>query len=356
MEQALTQRKAFNTKIEALRGLGALLVIIDHWAHLLPDPPSQFIIKLNPSLFGIAIFFLISGYYITDLILRMKESGDKNWLKKYLVQRFFRLLPVYYAALILFSFLLSKLRDVWEIHAFFLGNFYPFMTGKGIAIGDHLWSVGSELHFYIMWPFLLLSVPEKYYKHLAVCIFLTGPLSRYLIMWWAQGGHHSLGVFTPVIFDWIGLGALMAFWSREGLFKAKPYVLKIFEVLSPLGALIFIYCFINYKRAVFFTTIEYVLTGFFFAVYILRAALNINGVREKIYCQRPLIWLGTVSYSFYILHPFIPPAVRQYVAEPLHIGNENIFLGICLAVLIALTLVSYYFIELPVRNWSRKLF
>lgn len=356
MEQKIEKAPSyFNEKIEALRGIGALIVILDHWAFLYPEPLSRMIYRLNPSVAGIAVFFLISGFYITDMLLRARDRNEKNWLQKFYIRRAFRMLPVYYLAIIVFSVLLKEMRNVWEIHAFFLGNFYPFMTNEGISIGDHLWSVGAELHFYILWPLFLLYVPEKYYKHLALCVILIGPLTRYLILRIYLGGHHSLGVFTTVVFDWIGLGALFAFLIREGRTAIVNILLKVLAVLAPVCTVLYLYSFLNFRKTVWFTTIEYLLTACIFGFFVLRAVTGKNGWIEKIYARPLLIKLGTVSYTFYILHPFIPEVVEQYITKPLGIAEEYKIIAISSVLLISFTFLIYYFVEVPFRNWGKKL-
>jgi peptidoglycan/LPS O-acetylase OafA/YrhL len=171
------QTKAFHIKgFDGLRALSILMVLFTHlgWYDTMPDTP--FFTALKQSLtgmVGVTMFFTISGFLISTLLLREKQKKGTINYKHFLIRRFLRLLPVlilFYATICLLI-LTNQLHISWAallISVFYGYNFVPnrlYYSELG-----HTWSLAVEEQFYFLWPWVVLFF--KKYGLLLVALLL----------------------------------------------------------------------------------------------------------------------------------------------------------------------------------------
>ena len=158
--------------LDGLRAIAFLLVFAFHTDYL------QF------GWVGVSLFFVLSGFLITGILLEMKNSlATRDYFFKFYGRRFLRIFPLYYFYLILMTvlalwlisisyrplYMQIFLDQVWYavfyVYDFFFGTIYSEFT----FFLDHFWSLSVEEQFYIFWPLLILLVPEKSRKKLFLC-------------------------------------------------------------------------------------------------------------------------------------------------------------------------------------------
>src|SRR5262249_43976988 len=143
--------------LDGLRGIAVILVL---WAHLSEENTVGWgaTIKhwLSPGLVGVDIFFVLSGFLITRILIADKARGMP--LKNFLIRRFLRIFPIYYLTILL-VFLYAPGRYILYC-AGYLGNFYFAYHPAHLPL-HHTWSLAVEEHFYLLWPFAVyrLSLP-----------------------------------------------------------------------------------------------------------------------------------------------------------------------------------------------------
>ncbi len=211
---AAQQRKTYFTGFNALRFYAALSVIVQHFSY---SPHDWFNVPLLPVTLerffltggdAVDLFFVLSGFLITYLLLVEHERTGKVSVRNFYVRRAFRIYPVYFAYLLVVLLLLRPpyRPEIPFLLTFFMGNvafvrYFPFPPL------EHLWSIGAEEQYYLLAPIM-----ARYRKHILKL------LTAIILIWWLAlliatlGPSSALGGFVLMSrFDLIALGALTAY-------------------------------------------------------------------------------------------------------------------------------------------------
>jgi peptidoglycan/LPS O-acetylase OafA/YrhL len=216
---AATTRSGYMPALDGLRAISISLVVISHWGHGLD--------RIFPGLFGVVIFFVISGFLITrQLAQELAHSGTLN-LRAFYRRRFFRLAPALLLYLTIFLPVLLALGAIMtpiQIAAgvFYFANYYHLFIGYWpLSPMPILWSLSVEEHFYLLFPLCLLGFSRNVKTILPwLCVALIGVfLWRVKLYsgcstdpaWWACGWPGIIRVYgTDAIFDCILYGCITA--------------------------------------------------------------------------------------------------------------------------------------------------
>jgi len=345
----------YRSDIDGLRALAVLSVILFHInAHWIPG-----------GFLGVDIFFVISGYLITLILTKEVDETHKINISNFYKRRIKRIVPALLFVLIptfLIGFLFLVPSDLLSlsksmIWAFFsAANIYFFSsidTGY-FASGSqelpllHLWSLGVEEQFYILWPFVVLIL-LRYVHSLKKRIVFSSILFIASLVW-AQAiivSDHSFAYYMLPTRAWELLaGAIVALLVHSG-FKAKSLVN---EVMAGIGILVIILSFIFVSESDAAPGIAAV------PVIIGTALLILSGTMYQTFIGRMLsmkilVAMGLVSYAAYLWHWPVLAYLRYALID--------IDVSIAIAVIIftfTMATVSYFFIETPLRknNLSTK--
>ncbi|WP_310620226.1 acyltransferase family protein [Flexibacterium corallicola] len=297
-----TGHQGFRPDIEGLRGLAVLLVILFHFK----------LLGLQAGFIGVDIFFVISGFLMTQILTSPKFEWTKTGILSFYRKRFWRLAPAYYVVLLgvlglIFAypwqFDFDKLSTGLLSSAFFAYNIVaPSDTGYfgTEAVNNpvlHLWSLGVEIQFYLIWPIVLLCLKGRSYKaQIAAITAITAVsfiLSQVLVIKDPEVAYYL--VFTRL---WqFGFGALAALVLRSQHLQFSPRTVAFvqsFSIAVILGV------------AWFMPKTEWP-SIFALLPTIACTALIIGGTNHatttnSILCIAPLRWLGKISYSLYLIH------------------------------------------------------
>ena len=350
---------AYRPEIDGLRGIAILSVILYHAKIILFD--NTF---FKGGFIGVDIFFVISGYLITALILKeLKATGQFSFLHFY-GRRVRRIIPV------LFFVMLSSLPVAWIYlipasfsdysksilsSIAFSSNFYFHYSGSQYGADNgllipflHTWSLSVEEQFYIVFPIILL-VLYKYFKNHLLAIMIIGLLlSLQLAEWGSRVYPSATFYFLPSRMWELLAGATLAYFE----FKNGRIVIlnSLSRTLPTLGLLFISYSIIFYD--------DFVLHPSFLTVLPISGVCLIiwyshkDELITKILSSRPFVWVGLISYSLYLWHYPVFAFSRIQDNSP---SEYNKFEWIMLTV--ALSILSYFLIEKPFRNktLSRKI-
>ncbi|MES3019375.1 MAG: acyltransferase [Bacteroidota bacterium] len=220
-------------QLDSLRGISVLLVVYHHFAHEYQLPSLKYL-----GYAGVSIFFVISGFLITSILLKQKEAVDDRILiiKNFIIKRALRLFPAYYLVLIFFLVLLVVFNfRVWDsgngIYYFtYTQNILFFVKGvQGIQL-NHLWSLAVEEQFYLLWPWAVIFVLRKKVIS-ALCIIIPATVISKIIF-----PMQDLWMFPFYHFDTLGSGALIAYLGV----KVPDFPLRSalnFSILQKLGVI-----------------------------------------------------------------------------------------------------------------------
>ncbi len=274
---------------DGVRAVAATMVFLQH-AETFPG------LVLGPV--GVWLFFTLSGYLLYLVFLRMEAPlPDSNILVSYLVRRVFRLAPLF-AVFLLFQqifWLVVSPYAVWDL---------PRITEHLLLLraDNHLWSIKTEMVFYVFLPFIILLLAplvKPGYRVIAL-IFLTG-----LTWWFFEKNrilvlHGGMPYFTPFI-----LGMLMVHvqpWLKPWMGR----VLALIGVLGILGFGIDHPLAATYRGAIGFANWE-AMWGMGHYVYPACALLVVGVASYKsAFWGNPWLRLvGVVGYGFYLWHPLV---------------------------------------------------
>lgn len=301
---------------------------------------------------GVRFFFVISGFLITYLMLREIQKTGRVSLKSFYVRRSLRILPVYFSFLFCvalvqgFGTLFIPWRE-WLYALTFTVNF----GGANVPLG-HLWTLGVEEQFYLLWPLVVGLFCLIRTQRLVICLMipvLLCPMLRFaadhivftqpLIAALMKG--HSF--FT--LCDGLAIGCLGA----VGYFDAKPqvekYLLRRPCVTYFTGCILIIlptaFWAIHSLKSLQFLQDTLQCSGFL--LLLLHSILKPEWVPYRILNFRPVVYIGMLSYSLYLWHGLfdMAPNLWPFPMDWLH-GFPNWLIGV-----FAAGILSYHFIEQP---------
>ena len=136
-------------------------------------------------LWALQSFFVLSGYLITNILLRTDKQTLSGYLKDFYSKRILRIFPVYFAFLGICVLIYltvggaSRIKTEWPYLATYTENFYLLSPGYKINyMFSHFWSLAVEEQFYLIWPFLIFFASKKALKQVIVSLIVLAPLLR----------------------------------------------------------------------------------------------------------------------------------------------------------------------------------
>ncbi len=338
--------------LDSLRAIAILLVIIGHW---LPYDHTLNSFLTNGPL-GVVLFFVLSGYLITGILLGEKEKLDAEQrsigqiFKSFYLKRSLRIFPIYYLTLLflLFVYQIPDVKEYFWWHFFYASNFLFYLTKTWYSeYVSPLWSLSVEEQFYLFWPFaILFSTKRKFLWWLILCI-AAGTLFRMLPENVHAKPYSFLQFLMPSCIDCFALGGLIAYVQR---FYPEKLTLfrRVFLLLTAVGLFYFLiivqmYGFQDFVTAVFNRSIF----SCFAAAYILYviSPRQEETVLSKTLENSLLVFIGKISYSMYLWHNLIPYMLQIESQEKRFLAR--------LGILIAVSTFSYFVLERPLLSLKK---
>jgi peptidoglycan/LPS O-acetylase OafA/YrhL len=342
---------SYRSDIDGLRALAILPVVLFHaFPNLLPG-----------GFIGVDIFFVISGYLITSILLKDIQDGNYS-IKTFYARRVRRIFPAL-SVVLLFCLALGwvvltavEYRSLGKHAAGGAGFIANFMFWKEAgyfdAAGDtkpllHLWSLGIEEQFYIVWPLLLYFFAKRSWNILSLILVVA--LFSFVLNIWQVGSNPSVAFYSPLSRSWeLALGAFLAYQALHPLPAFTSIVERHRNLLSGLGLIMVAIGFlvINESRA---------FPGWWALLPALGSALLIASgpqgvVNRFVLSRRIFVWVGLISFPLYLWHwPLL--SFARIIASETPPFDVRVVLVVLSFVLAALT---YYLIEKPIRQSSSK--
>jgi len=351
------------TGFDGIRTLAVIGVIL---YHLLPT-------QMRGGYLGVPVFFVVSGYLITDLLRQEWDQNGRIAVKDFYVRRMKRLYPGMVVMLLLSAAyitlfqrnLLNNLRGVVVSSLLYVNNWWQINHGLSYfdRFGNespftHLWSLAVEGQNYLIWPLLFILLMKlvknrgTIFKIVIGCSLLSALL---LAIWYSPGADPTrvyYGTDTRLFSIWMG-SALAFIWPSTHLKKEIPKKAK--RVLNLAGGLSFIGLVITFF--VLDDHLSFVYYGGMLLVSllctILVAVTAHPGASLNRWLTNPLFsYIGKRSYGIY-LYQF--PVMIFYEAKIGNVG-ENVLLHTLIEIVLILLIseLSYRFIENPLRKFHYK--
>jgi peptidoglycan/LPS O-acetylase OafA/YrhL len=350
-------------ELDSLRGMAILLVLFFHGfgfqfgAARLPRLAHLFVVATMPGWVGVNLFFVLSGFLITGILLDSKHQP--NYYRRFYTRRALRILPAYYALLlILFISPLTgwfEHRQIsWQFVALsfvYLSNVTGFF-GVPLQYGA-LWSLAVEEHFYILWPTVVRSLSRRAICYFAIAITVICPMLRAIAF--KLGFQYGAG-YTWLVADGLAAGSLLGLLSRSWLADRRR--MKRISIACMAGGAALIAAGVpfgillgrTFLGGVFrLTVLNVFFTGALGATLVLG-----TGSLRWIVLRPTLQFFGKISYGLYLIHmlafDFADHLIAQYFPDPVaavrgSFGLMCLRFGIAAAIAIVVAALSRKYFE-----------
>jgi peptidoglycan/LPS O-acetylase OafA/YrhL len=321
-------RLGYVPALDGLRGVAILGVLGVH------------LFGLSGGFYGVDLFFVLSGFLITTLLLEEHDRTGRVSLRAFYIRRARRLMPALCAVLVLIAVVGPLYYSPALLASIVASGLYAANIVRGFGTSDflnatpaaHLWSLAQEEQFYVLWPVALLSLRRRLTERRLMTLLAAGFVLLVLYragLAAAGAGWHRIYYAPDTHMDGLVLGCLVACARRRGLTTVPALAgcaaFALVVAAFALGA----------------QTVPWSVGGMpvveIAAAALVLAALSPGPVSLAL-SARPLVWIGALSYSLYL-----------WQIPAMWLTGWDDRWG-ALALTAALTLVSYYVIERPFRR------
>lgn len=350
--QILVDLRGRVASLDGLRAVSIAMVLFSHAADSCNFPtavPSWVNWFFNGSL-GVRIFFVISGFIITLLLLKEEEKDGSFSIKKFYIRRIFRILPVYY--IFLFTLLIIDRfadlgltsKDVIPAFTFTSG----WWSGATWMMG-HTWSLSVEEQFYLLWPVTLVLVRNKrsrlllvlaciaIYPAMRIAVYLSPLIERRGFIFITQGDAILFGCLLAI---------LLVYHSDKITMYFTRNVLAIRLVclsLVTLSGAIQTKAMLGMATVPLSNTIEGICIAWLIGSFILNKDLIYRLLNSRVF-----VFLGVISYSWYLWQQLFLFECGRYFTGTLFSFPLNVVMSFIAAV------ASYYVIERTFERMKRN--
>ena len=351
----------YRPEIDGLRAVAVLSVIFYH-AHITIFETKIF----KGGFIGVDIFFVISGYLITSIILKELTTTGSFSFKKFYERRVRRIIPaLLFVILITMPFawiylLPSSYVDFSKSILYSLGfssNFFFHYSGQEYGAENgllkpflHTWSLSVEEQYYVLFPIILL-VTFKYFKKYLGVILIIGFLISLFVANWGSKNYPSANFYFLHSRMWeLIAGSILAYFefSRGSNRQERKYQ-KFNSIFLSLGIILIILSITFHKQ--YFPHPSFYTLPAIIGVCLIIWFSNKDELITKILSSKLFVGLGLISYSLYLWH--YPIFAFARISENFFTGNV-ISIIVLSILLISISYFTYLFIEKPSRNKDYK--
>jgi len=302
--------------LNGLRAISIILVLIFHGK-------IEFIGKYLGWV-GVDLFFVISGFLITGILLNSKR--DSRYFQKFYIRRVLRIFPIYYLVVIgvcLFYLMLEKEGAGFIYYLTYLQNFFVAITNSGYGLLGHTWSLAVEEQFYLFWPFVVYLTSIRNLKKISFILIAFVPLIRF---YFSLNGYHIFYQNSLIISraDTMAIGSIIAILIHsENITISRMRLLSYLLISSGLVCSLLLLHFIgnnisgngiiggwiSCKGGLFlevpyghllFTAIGFISAGLIMKVVFKTS--KISSFVSSVFENKIINYIGTISYGLYLFH------------------------------------------------------
>jgi peptidoglycan/LPS O-acetylase OafA/YrhL len=297
--------------LDGVRGMAIFMVLLFHFwqslgAYHFSPRVARILTLASIGQKGVDLFFVLSGFLITGILLRTK--GSPHYFKNFYIRRGLRIFPLYFAVVFgcliagcWFSLPQLQWHNTWW-YLFYLQNFGSTFWGLSNRWLGHFWSLAVEEHYYLLWPLVVLLFNRRKLVVISLSLIIGAILMRIICL------TAGLDVFSFTLcrMDTLAFGSLLAIlftshihwqtavrWTRNLALPVAGVAFASFFILSGTGNPIL--------QAVKYTLFA-LLCAF---VIVLALSPGSWNLAPRIFSWHWLRGMGKTSYAMYVFHPFI---------------------------------------------------
>lgn len=346
--------------LDFLRAQAVFLVMIGHAAEAVPAfAPLLGVV----SGLGVKIFFVLSGFLITKILLKELNLSGEIDFKAFYVRRIARLMPAFYLYLLIaiaaVTFRGNPLPwDAIAASMLYVTNYYQAFTGAQPNLVAHCWSLAVEEQFYFIWPiccYLLFYKRLDFIKYLIA--FIVGVWSwRLFLLLFAGASADYLYRALDTRADELVVGCLLAVLCENPAWRSRLSK-AMMRPATGMGLALSLYAltYLDGQSTTFKYAAGYMIEPFIIALLIVLTiqASNSKGWRSRLLNASLVTHMGKVSYGMYLFHGLVMHAVQKAADAQ----GLSFWLGVTLAMsaTYALAALSFKWFETPMNRWIQSL-
>ncbi len=325
--------------LDGLRAVAVFTVMVYHYTE------SRWV----PGDLGVSLFFVISGFLITLLLIRELDKTGAVSLRGFYLRRTLRIFPAYYAYIV-FSLAVDWFRGHrWTLGLFlaaigYVVNYYNALNGHPVTSVSHAWSLADEEQFYLLWPaiFLLLAArPVRTARTVLIAIIIGVVVWRsYLYLGRGVGPAYVYNAFDTR-FDNLAIGCLVAFLTSSERMGRWARIIVAWQWL-PLATIVLLYTSRVFAPASYHYSVGFTVDAVLMAVLLVQLMQLTSASLWRWLDHRVTRFFGAISYPLYLYHGW-----GMSVAT--HLGNHSNVVKTFVAIAASTVLAcgSYYLVERP---------
>lgn len=345
------EQRTYYPALDGLRGIAILLVLYFHLFPFLPFAQAGWA--------GVDLFFVLSGFLITDILLRTRNN--KNYYRSFIIRRALRILPAYYLCLVVFPLIFSVIpQHAASYHYFRTHELIFWIQGQNwlfVSTGheydgfffSHLWSIAVEEQYYLFWPVVVLLIKDqKQLQRFLIGLIILYIVSRFAAWayWKDPGKSFSFQTFTRG--DGLCTGSLIAIWKRNNI-ALMPALLRFMGIV-----LAFELCFLVLAKTGTFYIPHFYVFGYTLIAAVFAVAVAEGLKQRNLFIRfltiRPLRFIGRISYGLYLYHfPLFlicETSLRPVIERSFPSGTAMWLSPLAaLALSLIVSLISYFYVE-----------
>jgi peptidoglycan/LPS O-acetylase OafA/YrhL len=357
------------SQLDGVRGLACIFVLVHHYTTAtlpqeLPWSLGSLRLLLQPFLeSGVDLFFVLSGFLIVGILL--DHRGSQNYFPTFYIRRVCRIFPVYYALLAAFialQFLAANPAMSWPFgnpaplwtYATFTQNFpFSWNDDPGAYFMGITWSLAVEEQFYLLFPLVVFALPRRALPVVVLAAIAVAPIVRLIIR--QRLGGYAEYMLLPCRMDTLMMGALVALAVRDVRIVAfvKRNLPILYGILIAMAVALQIHSLGHLPMG----TLRYSVIAATYGLLILVVVLDSGSRLSRFFNARLLTGCGLISYAVYMFHQGVSGMMHGAILG----GAPSIMswpaVGVTAAsamITIALAMLSYRYLERPIRNYGKR--
>lgn len=369
----------YNPTLDGLRAYAIMMVLIVHFVSVDESGLYQSNIILGSILFklsfaglrGVELFFLLSGYLISSILLDSRASP--RYFIVFYARRFLRIFPLYYFVLLVTLIILPRFvpiddniqlvldHQAWlwlygiNLSSFFFTPDIPWAPSQSFPWFVHFWSLAVEEHFYLFWPMVIYFISDRWLpKVMIVFVAISLIANFYSVVF--DGEKTILSWSTIRSSGVLATGSLIAYYHRDSI--KWQQLSRVARLLIKPFLIAFVIVIFTPRSNPYQDVASIITSVLFFSTVLIYAINNASSVR--FFCDHALLYfIGKISYGIYVYHRLIEPYLRFQLYPLLKslLGDAiiatTLYVLICSLISILIAYISFIMLENPALRLKR---
>ncbi|MDB5657253.1 MAG: hypothetical protein JWQ94_4866 [Tardiphaga sp.] len=352
---------------DGFRGIGVLIVVFSHFPDVLDSRLYSVAWKFNQvsriGFVALDIFFVISGFFITRLLLRERAATGRISFKNFYTRRALRIFPIYYLTVFVCYFVFNfQAADTWSLLSYTFNFYHPFHAAPHPL--EHTWSLSVEEQFYFFWPLVILLVPPRLIEMVTGRLIPVLAIASGIALAWTIGARDN-ALSGDIVYMSIStrmLSLSLGGWLAVREFQNRPLRGLRCLLLAIASLVLLVIDRVARDRGIvanqgIYWTIALASYGMFSVAFVATMVFDRGAFRRgmtAVLSFSILRSLGNISYALYLFH--LPVLFVMGLNEGT-VGVHRVTLmqtTTAFVIMMALAVASYFVIERPLQSVKQK--